>query len=135
MPRPLIAICIFFSGHRLETVVPIQDFVVHAIKSASIEGHVDVLKWVVRNGYKWDAKKDYQHYLTAIKNSNSQAFVWMNSCVPIFTTYMYFLNIYACQEGELEIVKWLHKNGCPCNDDSYHAAPMESKEMDKSTTL
>jgi hypothetical protein len=35
---------------------------------------------------------------------------------------MSFPNIFACQEGELEIVKWLHKNGCPCNDDSYHAA-------------
>ena len=93
-----------------------------AIEPASIRGHVDVLKWVVRNGYKWDAKKDYQHYLTAIKNSNLQVLVWMNSCAPIFTTDSSFPSIYASQEGEFEIVKWLHENGCPCNQNSYRAA-------------
>jgi hypothetical protein len=110
----------------LETVVLIQDFVVHAIEPASIEGHVEVLKWVIRSGYKLDAKKDYKHYLTAMKNSNLQALIWMNSRVPIFTTYMLILNIYACRERELEIVKWLYKNGYPCNDDSYHAARVNS---------
>ena len=33
-----------------------------------------------------------------------------------------FPSIYAIQEGEFEIVKWLHKNGCPCNENSYRAA-------------
>jgi hypothetical protein len=106
----------------LETVVPIEEFVHRAIEPAVIQGHVDALKWVVRNGYKWDAKKDYQHYLTAIKNSNLQVLVWMNSCAPIFTTDTSFPSIYASQEGEFEIVKWLHKNGCPCNENSYRAA-------------
>jgi hypothetical protein len=100
----------------------IQDIIHWAINPAAIQGHVDVLKWVVRNGYKWDAKKDYQHYLTAIKNSKLQVLVWMNSCAPIFTTDMSFPSIYASQEGEFEIVKWLHENGCPCNQDSYRAA-------------
>jgi hypothetical protein len=106
----------------LETVVPTEEFVHRAIEPAVIQGHVDVLKWVVRNGYKWDAKKDSQHYLTAIKNSNLQVLVWMNSCAPIFTTDMSFPSIYASQLGKLEIVKWLHKNGCPCNQESYRAA-------------
>jgi hypothetical protein len=106
----------------LETVAPIEEFVHRAIEPAVIQGHVDVLKWVVRNGYQWDAKKDYQHYLTAIKNSNLQVLVWMNSCAPIFTTDMSFPSIYASQLGKLEIVKWLHKNGCPSNENSYRAA-------------
>ena len=106
----------------LETVVPIEEFVYRAIKPASIEGHGEVLKWVVGNGYKWVAKKDYQHYLTAIKNSKLQVLVWMNSCAPIFTTDTSFPSIYASQLGEFEIVKWLHKNRCPCNQDSYRAA-------------
>jgi hypothetical protein len=100
----------------------IQVWVHRAIKPAVIQGHVDVLKWVVRNGYQWDAKKDYQHYLTAIKNSNLQVLVWMNSCAPIFTTDTCFPSIYASQEGQFEIVKWLHENGCPCNQNSYRAA-------------
>ena len=100
----------------------IQDIIHWAIYPAVIQGHVDVLKWVVRNGYQWDAKKDYQHYLTAIKNSNLQVLVWMNSCAPIFTTDTCFPSIYASQEGEFEIVKWLHENGCPCNQNSYRAA-------------
>jgi hypothetical protein len=106
----------------IETVGGIQVWVHRAIKPAVIQGHVDVLKWVVRNGYKWDAKKDYQHYLTAIKNSKLQVLVWMNSCAPIFTTDTCFPSIYASQEGEFEIVKWLHENGCPCNQNSYRAA-------------
>ena len=106
----------------LETVVPVEEFLVHAIEEASMEGHVDVLKWVVRNGYKWDAKKDHKHYLTAITYSNLQAFVWMNSCAPIWKTDISFPSIYASQLGKLEIVKWLHKNGCPCNQDSIRAA-------------
>jgi hypothetical protein len=106
----------------LETVVPVEEFLVHAIEEASMEGHVDVLKWVVRNGYKWDAKKDYKHYLTAITYSNLQALVWMNSCAPIFTSDTSFPSIYASQLGKLEIVKWLHKNGCPCNQDSIRVA-------------
>jgi hypothetical protein len=100
----------------------IQDIIHWAINPAAIQGHVDVLKWVVRNGYNWDAKKDYQHYLTAIKNSKLQVLVWMNSCAPIFTTDMSYPSIYASQKGEFEIVKWLHENGCPCNQDSYRAA-------------
>jgi hypothetical protein len=106
----------------MESFGGVQGLVHFAIDPASIQGHVDVLKWVVRNGYKWDAKNDHKHYLTAIKNSNLQALVWMNSCAPIFTTDMSFPSIYASQEGEFEIVKWLHKNGCPCNQDSYRAA-------------
>jgi hypothetical protein len=106
----------------IETVGGIQVWVHRAIKPAVIQGHVDVLKWIVRNGYKWDAKKDYQHYLTAIKNSKLQVLVWMNSCAPIFTTDMSYPSIYASQEGEFEIVKWLHENGCPCNQNSYRAA-------------
>jgi ankyrin repeat protein len=106
----------------IERVGGIQVLIHWAINPAVIQGHVDVLKWVVRNGYKWDAKKDYQHYLTAIKNSNLQVLVWMNSCAPIFTTDTCFPSIYASQEGQFEIVKWLHENGCPCNQDSYHAA-------------
>ena len=100
----------------------IQDIIHWAINPAVIQGHVDVLKWVVRNGYQWDAKKDYQHYLTAITYSNLQVLVWMNSCAPIFTTDMSFPSIYASQLGKLEIVKWLHKNGCPCNQDSIRVA-------------
>ena len=46
----------------------------------------------------------------------------MNSCAPIFTTDTSFPSIYASQEGEFEIVKWLHENGCPCNRNSYRAA-------------
>ena len=78
----------------IETVGGIQVFVHWAIEPAVIQGHVDVLKWVFRNGYKWDAKKEYQHYLSAIKNSNLQALVWMNSCAPVFTTDMSFPSIY-----------------------------------------
>jgi hypothetical protein len=106
----------------IERVGGIQVLIHWAINPAVIQGHVDVLKWVVRNGYKWDAKKDFKHYLTAIKNSNLQVLVWMNSCAPIFTTDTCFPSIYASQEGQFEIVKWLHENGCPCNQDSYHAA-------------
>jgi len=100
----------------------VQALLHFAIDPASIQGHVDVLKWVVRNGYKWDAKKHYNHYLAGVKNSNLQVLVWMNSCAPIFTTDISFPSIYASQEGELEIVKWLHENGCPCNQDAYQAA-------------
>jgi hypothetical protein len=87
----------------IERVGGIQVCVHWAIKPAVIQGHVDVLKWVVRNGYKWDARNDYQHYLTAIQNSNLQVLVWMNSYAPIFTTDMSFPSIYASQEGEFEI--------------------------------
>ena len=105
----------------LETVVPIEEFVVHAIEQASIEGHVDLLKWVVRNGYKWDAKRDYKYYSTAIENSNLQSLIWMNSCAPIYTMAYTFPSFFACQAGDLNILKWLHKNGCPCNVHTYHA--------------
>ncbi len=106
----------------LETVVPIEEFVVHAIEQASIEGHVDVLKWVVRNGYQWDAKKDYKYYLRAIENSNLQALIWMNSCAPIWLWMNSYPSIFACRFGDLNILKWLHKNGCPCDNHTYHAA-------------
>jgi hypothetical protein len=115
----------------LETVVPIEEFVVHAIEQASIEGHVDVLKWVVRNGYKWDAKKDYKYCLKAIENSNLQALIWMNSCAPIYTMDLSFpvrvTSMFACQVGDLNILKWLHKNGCPCDNHTYHEALITNK--------
>jgi hypothetical protein len=115
----------------LETVVPVEEFLVHAIEQASIEGHVDVLKWVVRNGYKWDAKKDYKYCLKAIENSNLQALIWMNSCAPIYTMDLSFpvrvTSMFACQVGDLNILKWLHKNGCPCDNHTYHEALITNK--------
>ena len=71
--------------------------------------------------------KDYKHYLTAIKNSNLQVLVWMNSCAPIYTMTNTFPSIFVCQAGYLNIIKWLHKNGCPCNVHTYHAAILKNK--------
>ena len=64
-----------------------------------------------------------QKRLSALLIKSDKEFrIWMNSCAPIFTTDVSFPSFYACQQGEFEIVKWLHENGYPCNQDSYRAA-------------
>ena len=67
----------------IETVGEIQVFVHWAIEPAVIQGHVDVLKWVFQNGYKWDAKKEFQ-FASASLDEFMRPYIYFEYVFPMY---------------------------------------------------
>jgi len=79
----------------------------HILRAAATHCHMHILEWL-------ETVVPIEEFV--------QALIWMNSCAPIWLWMNSYPSIFACRFGDLNILKWLHKNGCPCDNHTYHAA-------------
>jgi hypothetical protein len=88
---------------------------VRACKAAAGAGHLDVLKWLHKEGCPWDTESCE----AAAKGGHLEVLKWLraNGCP---------WGARACAEaasaGHLDVLKWLHKEGCPWDTESCEAA-------------